>query len=53
MDKFYAVYNTEQDTFTGLMNLADAKSVASELNAAMKPEFQNYTVVTVIFDSEV
>lgn len=55
----YAVYNTGTKQFYTLgdgetvMSLLSAKRLAADLNNQMKPEFQNYTVVTIIFDPEV
>lgn len=55
----YAVYNTDTEQFytrgdgATLMPVESAKTLASNLNSAMKPEYQHYTVVTVIFNPEV
>jgi len=55
----FAVFNTATQQFviplTGdtLLDLAEAKGLASRYNHAMKPEFQCYTVVTVTFNPEV
>lgn len=58
--KFYGVFNTDIQGFVPLgtgstlsTEVGEAKALARSLNAAMKPQFQTYTVVTVIFDPEV
>ncbi len=55
MDKWYAVFNTATNEFYGKPNLDKLriKNEASFLNAAMKPEYQTYTVATIILDTEV
>jgi hypothetical protein len=61
MKKFYAVYNSGIGAFVfagGLDNgitddKEEAKRVAREFNGAMKPDYQTYTVATVVFDPEV
>lgn len=55
MDKKYAVLDTALNQFVaiGATDKRSAKAEATRLNAARKPEFQTYTVVTVVFDPEV
>lgn len=55
MDKKYAVLDTALNQFLaiGVTDKESAKNEAARLNAAKKPQFQTYTVVTVIFDPEV
>lgn len=55
----FAVYDSNINQFviplTGktLMRKSEAKALATKFNEAMKPEFQNYTVVTVTFNPEI
>ena len=55
MDKKFAIFNTATNQFSGFVydDATDAKLNARALNLALKPQFQNYTVATIIFDPEV
>ena len=58
--KWYAILNTATGQFYQFLptseistDLEQTKSVARQLNEAMVPEFQNFSVVTVILNPEV
>lgn len=53
--KHYMVIETRTGQQWGQLttDVKAAKAVSAELNNNMKPEYQTYTVATVIFDPEV